>query len=73
VHGQTVAVESADLKIIYLRCRAPRDRAHPEGVRRTVYSTFLYIHLQRVITSASNLAPFRCSMLIMVITAWLWT
>jgi hypothetical protein len=75
VHGQTVAVESADLKIASI-CAAvllaivPVPKAFVERF----YSTFLYIHVQRVITSASNLAPFSLfdALIVGIIAAWLW-
>ena len=73
MHGQTVAVESADLKIASI-CAAvllaivPLPRLFIERY----YSTFLYIHLQRVITSASNLVPFSLFdvLIIGILAAW---
>jgi len=74
VHGQTVAVESADLKIVSI-CAAVLLALVPipKVFVERFYSTFLYIHLQRVITSVSNLVPFSLFdvLVVGIVAAWL--
>jgi hypothetical protein len=74
VHGQTVAVESADLKIVSI-CAAVLLAVMPvpKPFVERFYSTFLYIHLQRVVTGASNLVAFSLFdfLVIGVVAAWL--
>jgi len=73
VLGQTVAVESTDLKIASI-CAAVLLALvpFPKVFVERFYSTFLYIHLQRVITSASNLVTFSLFdvLVIAVVAAW---
>ena len=83
MHGQTVAVESADLDLRrrpYLRIAVIGLAALlavvplPKPFVERFYSTFLYIHLQRVITDASNLLAFSLFdvLIVGIIAAWLW-
>ena len=68
-----VAVESSDLKIASI-CAAVllAILPVPKAFVERFYSTFLYIHLQRVITSASNLAPFSLLdvLIVGIVAAW---
>jgi len=73
VHGQRVAVESADLKIASI-CAAVLVAITPipKGLVERFYSTYLYIHVQRVITGASNLVPFSLFdvLIVGILVAW---
>ena len=74
MHGQTVAVESADLKIVSI-CAALLFAIVPipKVFVERFYSAFMYIHLQRVVTSVSNLVPFSLFDLLVIgiVAAWL--
>lgn len=82
MQGQTVAVESADLNarrtsygnIAIIGAAALLAIVPlPQPFIERFYSTFLYIHLQRVITNASNLAPFSLfdALIVGIIALWL--
>ena len=73
MQGQTVAVESADLKIASI-CAAVLLAVvpFPRPFVERVYSTLLYVHVQRVITGTSNLAPFSLFDVLVLGVAAVW-